>query len=161
MISVVVSTVSSWHGQCDEHKDHTQSTVNALLAVDVRPHKKVVYRCLFFAYIHICEECYNIYMVHIYIYIHIYTYIYIHDPYIGEEHDHYPLAGRHDLTRTSLRESWYIYPLSDYIPTCIYMSYGIIRYIMALFSYIILYDIVLCNTKLYHMILEFELLQYT
>ena len=41
------------------------------------------------------------------------------------------------------------------------MSYGIIRYIMALFSYIILYDIVLCNTKLYHMILEFELLQYT
>jgi hypothetical protein len=152
-------------------------------SVDVRPHKKVLYRC-FFAYIYIFVKNVIIYIWCIYIYIwciyiygaYIYIwciYIYIHDPYIGEEHDHYPLAGRrHDLTRTSRREaipkiaillgeSWYIYPLSDYIPTCIYMSYGIIRYIMALFSYIILYDIVLCNTKLYHMILEFELLQYT
>ena len=78
MISVVVSTVSSWHGQCDEHKDHTQSTVNALLAVDVRPRKKVVYRCLFFAYIHICEECYNIYIYGAYIYIYTYIHIYIY-----------------------------------------------------------------------------------
>ena len=57
----------------------------------------------------------DVYFLHIYIFVknviiyiygaYIYIHIYIHDPYIGEEHDHYPLAGRHDLTRTSLRDS--------------------------------------------------------
>ena len=131
MISVVVSTVSSWHGQCDEHKDHTQSTVNALLAVDVRPHKKVVYRCLFFAYIHICEECYNIYiyMVHIYIYTHIYTYIYTWSIYWG---------------RTwSLPTCWATWPHQD-------VTEGIMIYLLTIWLYSYMYLHVIWYYPLYY-----------